>query len=130
MEQCEKKEKYFTTDGVEVKKDYIAPSTTGKNANVKWVVAENGRINIEVEYTKLINEDANPSWPDGTNILLMKNKTVLKREHFAPLTDREVTKRLSVSRLKVQKGDCITMVVDPGVNGAYDGGTLTNHLAF
>ena len=122
VERCENWEKYFTADGVEIKKDYIVPGNKGKSANVKWVAAEGGRINIDLEYTKLKNEDANPDWPDGVTVYLMRNKTVLRKQYFSPLTSREVTKSLAVDNVKVSKGDCITMIVDPGKNNAYDGG--------
>ncbi len=122
IENCENNEKYYTTDGVEIKKDYIVPARNGKSANVKWVAAETGVINIDLLYKKLLNEDANPSWPDGVTVLLMKNGTVLKEQYFAPRTDVVVTGDLSVYGVPVNKGDCITMIVDPGENAAYDGG--------
>ncbi|MBR6378188.1 MAG: FIVAR domain-containing protein, partial [Oscillospiraceae bacterium] len=122
VERYENGEKYLTSDGIEIKKDYIVPAGNGKSANVKWVAAQSGRINIDLEYTKLKNEDANPSWPDGVTVYLMKNGTVLRKVYFAPLTNQEVTKSLSVENLSVNKGDCITMIVDPGKNAAYDGG--------
>ncbi|MBR4163168.1 MAG: hypothetical protein IKR11_06570, partial [Solobacterium sp.] len=122
IEKCENNEKYYTKDGVEIKKDYIVPGPNGKSANVKWIAAETGKINIDLQYTKLKNEDANPAWPDGVTVLLMKNGTVLRSEYFAPLTDREATKDLSINGVNVNKGDAITMIVDPGANAAYDGG--------
>ncbi|MDO4416058.1 MAG: hypothetical protein Q4C20_13365, partial [Erysipelotrichaceae bacterium] len=122
VEKCENGEKYYTNDGIEIKKDYIVPAANGKCAIVKWVAAETGRINIDLLYTKLKNEDGNPSWPDGVTVYLMKNGTVLKQQYFAPLTDREVTGDLSTYGVAVSKGDCISMIVDPGENAAYDGG--------
>ena len=122
IENCENNEKYYTSDGVEIKKDYIVPGPNGKSANVKWVAAEDGKINIDLLYTKLKNEDKNPSYPDGVTVYLMKNGTVLKKQYFAALTDREVTGDLSTYGVNVKKGDCITMIVDPGNNSAYDGG--------
>ena len=122
IENCENNEKYYTSDGVEIKKDYIVPAGNGKSANVKWVAAETGVVNIDLIYKKLLNEDANPSWPDGVTVLLMKNGTVLKEQYFAPRTDAVVTGDLSVYGVPVNKGDCITMIVDPGENAAYDGG--------
>ena len=122
VERCENGEKYITDDGVEIKKDYIVPGKNGKSANVKWVAAETGRINIDLEYTKLKNEDANPAWPDGVTVLLMKNGQVLRQQYFAPRTDVEVTGSLAIDNVSVNKGDCITMIVDPGENNAYDGG--------
>ena len=122
IEHCENNEKYYTGDGVEIKKDYIMPANKGKCAIVKWIVAEDGRINIDLEYTKLLNQDANPDWPDGVTVYLMKNGTVLRKEYFAPRTDREITKYLGMDNVSVSKGDAITMIVDPGANAAYDGG--------
>ena len=122
VEKNEKNEKYYTSDGVEIKKDFIVPGNKGKSANVKWIAAQNGKINIDLEYTKLKNEDANPSWPDGVTVYLMKNNTVLKKQYFPPRRDKEVTKSLAINGVSVKKGDAITMVVDPGKNNAYDGG--------
>ena len=122
IENCENGEKWYTKDGVEIKKDYIVPGPNGKSANVKWVAAETGVVNVDLQYTKLKNEDGNPSWPDGVTVYLFKNGTLLRKEYFAPLTDREVTKDLSVNNVPVVAGDCITMIVDPGENSAYDGG--------
>ena len=115
-------DKYFTSDGVEIKKDYIVPAANGKSANVKWVVAEDGKINIDLLYTKLLNQDANPSYPDGVTVYLFKNNEVLKQQYFGPSTTQEVTGDLSTYGVSVNAGDCITMIVDPGENPAYDGG--------
>ena len=52
---------------------------------------EQALINIDLEYTKLRNEDSNPSWPDGVTVYLMKNNTVLKKQYFAPRRDAEMT---------------------------------------
>ena len=122
VEKLENGERYVMSDGLEIKKDYIVPGANGKSANVKWVAARNGRINIDLEYTKLKNEDANPSWPDGVTVYLMHNREVLRKVYFPPYTDREETASLAVNGVSVKKGDCITMIVDPGKNAAYDGG--------
>ena len=122
VERFENGERYVVADGVEIKKDYIVPGPNGKSANVKWVAAQNGRINIDLEYTKLKNEDANPSWPDGVTVYLMHNNSVLRKVYFPPYTDREMTASLAIDGVSVKKGDCITMIVDPGANAAYDGG--------
>ncbi len=122
VEKYEKGDKYFTKDGIEIKRDFIMPSTKDKSANVKWKVAQDGTINVYLKYTKLKNEDKNPSWPDGVVVSLMHNGTQLKSESFEPKTDAEVTKDLSVRKLKVAKGDYITMIVNGKDNTAYDGG--------
>ncbi len=122
VERMENGDKYYTSDGVEIKKDFIVPGNKGKSANVKWIAAQNGKVNIDLEYTKLRNEDANPSFPDGVTVYLMKNGKVLKKEYFAPRTDKEVMKSLAINNVSVKKGDAITMIVDPGENNAYDGG--------
>ena len=120
-----KEDRYQTKDGVEIKRDFIVPGNKGRSANVKWVVAKDGTVDITADYTKLKNEDKNPSWPDGVTVYLMKNGQVLKRADFDPLTDREVTKDLSVSGLAVKAGDTLTMLVDGRENTAYDGGKYT-----
>ena len=118
-------DKYTTKDGIEIKKDFIMPSTKDKSANVKWKVARNGKINIYLSYTKLKNEDANPSWPDGTIVTLMHNEKVLKKEIFGPDTKKEITKDLSTLNVNVKKGDYITMIVNGKDNTAYDGGLFS-----
>ena len=115
-------DKYVTKDGIEIKRDFIMPSTKDKSANVKWKVAKDGKINVFLNYTKLKNEDKNPSWPDGVDVTLLHNGKVLKKAAFAPEVNKEVTKDLSVSSLPVKKGDFITMVVNGRDNTAYDGG--------
>ncbi|WP_024866300.1 hypothetical protein [Butyrivibrio sp. FCS014] len=119
------KDKYTTMDGVEIKRDYIMPGNKGRNANVKWVAAKDGKIDIMASYTKHRNEDKNPSWPDGVTVFLYKNGDVLRQEDFAPLTDTEVTKDLSVEGVDVRAGDRITLVVDGKENTAYDGGNFS-----
>ncbi|WP_026520470.1 hypothetical protein [Butyrivibrio sp. FCS006] len=118
-------DKYTTKDGIEIKRDYIMPANKGRSANVKWVAAQDGKIDIMASYTKLKNEDANPDWPDGVTVYLFKNGDVLKREDFDPLTDRTVTKDFNVEGLDVRKGDKITLLVDGRSNTAYDGGNYT-----
>lgn len=125
LETYQEDEKYTTRDGVELKRDYIVPANKGRSANVKWVVAEDGYIDILASYSKLKNEDKNPDWPDGVTVYLFKNNEVLKKEDFAPLVDSVVTKDLSVEGLQVRKGDCITLLVDGKDNTAYDGGNFT-----
>ena len=121
IENYKEGERYLSDENVEIKKDFIVPAGN-KSALVKWVVAQNGRINIDLEYTKLKNEDANPSWPDGVTVYLFHNSKILKQLSFQPYTDREVTGSLSVNALSVKAGDVITMLVDPGKNPAYDAG--------
>ena len=125
VETYKENEKYTTSDGVEIKKDYIIPGNKGKNANVKWVAAQTGSVDLMVSYTKLKNEDANPDWPDGVTVYLMRNDEVLKQEDFAPLVDRETTKDLSMDGVWLNAGDCITLLVDGKENTAYDGGNFT-----
>ena len=114
--------RYYTEDGVEIKKDYIVPAGKGKSANVKWVAAQTGVINIDLLYTKLKNEDANPDYPDGVTVYLYHNRELLKERYFPPLTDYEDTGDLSTYGVSVEQGDTITMIVYPGENAAYDGG--------
>lgn len=125
LETYKDKDKYTTIDGIEIKRDYIMPANKGRSANVKWVAAQTGAIAINADYTKHKNEDKNPSWPDGVTVYLMKNNQVLKKEDFAPVTDREVKKDLSVDWLWVNAGDTITLMVDGKENTAYDGGNFS-----
>ena len=125
LESYVENEKYTTIDGVEIKRDYIMPANKGRSAIVKWIVAMDGPIDIFADYTKLKNEDKNPSWPDGVTVYLMHNDRILKQEDFEPLTDKEQTKDLSVEGLWVKAGDAITLMVDGRENTAYDGGNYS-----
>ena len=125
VERFPEEEKYVTLDGVEIKRDYIMPGNKGRNANVKWVAAQDGSIDIMATYKKHKNMDKNPDWPDGVTVYLYKNGDVLKKVDFAPRTDEEITEDLSVWDLDVEKGDRITLVVDGKENTAYDGGNFT-----
>ena len=115
-------DRYEADGGVEIKRDYIAPGEDGRSAVVTWAAARDGRINIDLEYTKLKNEDANPDFPDGVTLRLMVNSVVLEEYYFPADTEREETRHFSVSGLAVHAGDLISMLVDPGENAAYDGG--------
>ncbi|MBQ7148682.1 MAG: hypothetical protein IJR96_08015 [Pseudobutyrivibrio sp.] len=125
VEKYKDKEIYTTKDGLEIKRDYIMPASKGKSANVKWIAPKDGKINIESTYSKLLNEDKNPAWPDGVIVYLMKNNEILNKAEFEPLTDKVVTKDLSVSGIEVKAGDAITLLVDGKENTAYDGGKYT-----
>ena len=125
LESYVKNEKYTTKDGVEIKRDYIMPGNKGRAAIVKWVAKEEGSVDVLTTYTKHKNLDKNPEWPDGTTVYLMRNKTVLKKEEFAPEVSKEVTKDLSYEGLWVKAGDCISLLVDGKENTAYDGGNYT-----
>lgn len=121
----EDERRYITKDGLEIKNDYIIPGKNGKNANVKWVASEDTSVDIYCTYSKLLNEDKNPSWPDGVYVFLMKNDQILSSEEFAPLTDEVVTSDLSQYNVELKAGDTITLVVDGKDNTAYDGGNYS-----
>ena len=124
LETYKKNDKYTTIDGVEVKRDYIMPGNKGRSAIVKWVANREGSVDVLADYTKHKNEDKNPSWPDGVDVYIFKNDKQIKKESFAPVVGREVTKDLSVNGLMVKPGDCITLMVDGKENTAYDGGNF------
>ncbi len=125
VEKYEENEKYTTKDGIEIKRDFIMPSTKGKSANVKWKVAQDGVVDVYVDYTKLLNEDANPSWPDGTVVTLMHNSSVIATKSFEPNTKEEIKESIEALDLSVKKGDYITVLVNGKDNTAYDGGLLS-----
>lgn len=114
-------DKYFDDHGLEIKSSFIQPSAD-KSALVKWVVALDGEVKITSNYTKFVDNDANPHWADGTLVSLYHNNTLLKQERFFANRTEEVYKDLSVDYLKVKKKDTITLVVDGLSNNAYDGG--------
>ncbi len=124
LETYKKNDKYTTIDGVEIKRDYIMPGNKGRSAIVKWVANEEGSVDVLADYTKHKNEDKNPDWPDGVDVYIFKNDKQIKKESFAPVVGREVTKDLSVNGLMVKPGDCISLLVDGKDNTAYDGGNF------
>lgn len=115
-------DRYFEDNYLEIKRDYVNPGEDGRSPVIKWRVAQDGRIRVNASYTKMKNEDKNPSWPDGTRVSLYHGHKLLKQEIFAPDTGKEITKRMDVSELSVKKGDYITMVINGLENNAYDGG--------
>ena len=98
----EKEYRYFDSSYLEIKSDFVSPGK-GKSAVIKWKVAKTGTIRLNTSYTKFKNEDKNPSWPDGTRVTLYHNNTVLTQEEFAPDTKQEISKRMDVESLKVNK---------------------------
>ena len=107
----EKEYRYFDSSYLEIKSDFVSPGK-GKSAVIKWKVAKTGTIRLNTSYTKFKNEDKNPSWPDGTRVTLYHNNTVLAQEEFAPDTKQEISKRMDVESLKVNKDDYISMVIN------------------
>ncbi len=122
MTNFEKDEdRYFDKSYLEIKRDFVNTGK-GRSAVIKWKVAQTGKIKIDAAYTKFKNEDKNPSWPDGTKVTIFHNDKALISEEFGPDRKNEVTKRLDVSEVDVNKDDFITMVVNPKENNAYDAG--------
>ena len=70
---------------------------------------QDGKINIDLLYTKLLNQDANPSYPDGVTVYLFKNNEVLKQQYFGPSTTQEVTGDLSTYGVSVNAGKTIDL---------------------
>lgn len=118
----EEEDRYEDPSFLEIKRDYVNTGAQKRSAVIKWKVAQNGTIKIDAAYTKLKNEDKNPSWPDGTRVTLYHNNTVLVSEDFPADTKKEITKRLDVEKVEVAANDYITMVINGKDNNAYDGG--------
>ena len=127
VEKLENGERYVMSDGLEIKKDYIVPAANGKSANVKWVAAQNGRINVDLEYTKLKNEDANPSWPDGVTVKIWHNGKQLLSKKVKVLRGDGNNNVLSFSfdGLYVKRGDKLSFMICADGNWAWDGGQLS-----
>ena len=118
--------KYYTSDGVEIKRDYIVPSNKGKCAQVKWVAAESGRINIDLEYTKLLNEDANPNWPDGVTVKIWRNSKVIftKKVEVKRSDGNNNVISFDFNKVSVKRGDKLSFQICADGNYAWDGGNL------
>lgn len=64
-------EKYFQpgANGFEIKNNFVH-TAEGVSPILEWRAAENGKVNVTVAYVKNVNGDANPSYPDGVQLLI------------------------------------------------------------
>lgn len=61
---------------LQVKKDFVQPGAR-RHAMYQWVAAKDGSVDIIGSYVKFGQNDANPSWPDGTRVMVYLNKKVI-----------------------------------------------------
>lgn len=119
-------EKYVSNDGVELKKDYVHPGPEGnRTAAYRWIVAQDGKINIKVTYEKYPNsEDSNA---DGVSLRVWHNGTEKKFENSGisgtDITESKVV-TIELNNLEVKANDDITFGVNPEGNNSYDGGKM------
>ena len=112
-------------NGLEIKRDFVQPGVK-KHAMYQWVVAANGTVNIDGEYVKFGHQDGNPSWPDGTKVIVSKNSKVLldKDVHVKAGDGNDTKLKIDIDELSVKKGDILTFEIGARENNAWDGGRL------
>jgi len=118
-------EKYYQTgaNGLEIKKNFVH-TAEGISPILEWRAAEDGDIYIALTYVKSVNGDANPSYPDGVQLMVYKGEELLKFENVDISTTTENLAEIRIDKLPVTEDESLYFVVDPKSNNAYDGGSL------
>jgi hypothetical protein len=111
-------------NGLEIKSNFVH-TAPGVLPILKWRAAQNGKVNVTVAYVKNVNGDANPSYPDGVQLLVYKGKELLKLESVPISTTEENFALIEINDLEVKKLESLYFVVNPNTNNAYDGGRLS-----
>ena len=118
-------DKYFQpgANGLEIKKNFLHTSESASPI-LEWRVAQDGAVNVAVTYLKNVNGDANPSYPDGVQLMVYKNEELLKFEIVNISTETENLAQIMIDNLAVKEDESLYFVVDPRMNNAFDGGSL------
>ena len=118
-------EKYFQigVSGLEIKKTFLHTSEAAAPI-LEWRVAEDGAVNVTVTYVKSVNGDANPSYPDGVQLMVYKGGELLNLENVAISTEEETLAQIKIEDLEVKDDESLYFIVDPKSNNAFDGGSL------
>ena len=117
-------------EGLEMKKDYV--HTGAKlSAIYKWVVKEDGKIDLSGSYVKFPHNDGNPSWPDGITLTIYQNeKEILKQKVEAKQGDgNDNIFDFNFEGMEVKANDVISFMISPNSNNAYDGGKLSVRIS-
>lgn len=117
--------KYFQLgiDGFEIKSNFVHPAVS-KGAIYKWVVGEDGKIDLTGKYTKSIQSDSNPSWPDGVKLKIYHNSQIIKEDVVEVSNTTDIIDNININKLDVKEGDNIYFIITANVNNAWDGGKL------
>ena len=114
-------------DGLEIKKDFVQPAVD-KGAIYRWIVGEDGKIDLKGKYTKFTHADENVNWPDGVKLTVYHNNKVLQENVVSVSTDKENIRNIDVKALDVKKGDKIYFIITANKNNAWDGGRLSVNI--
>ena len=117
--------KYFQTgiDGFEIKSNFVHPAAN-KGAIYKWLVGEDGKVNLTGKYTKFAQSDSNPNWPDGTKLTIYHNSQIIKEDYIQVSNSTEIIYDINVDKINVVEGDNIYFIITANANNAWDGGKL------
>ncbi|MDO4520659.1 MAG: hypothetical protein Q4B44_03360, partial [Erysipelotrichaceae bacterium] len=118
-------EKYFQpgANGLEIKNNFVH-TAQGVSPILEWRAAQNGKVDVTVAYVKNVNGDANPSYPDGVQLLVYKGNELQKLEIVPISTTEENFALIELNDLEVKKLESLYFVVNPNMNNAYDGGSF------
>ncbi|MDO5109736.1 MAG: SHIRT domain-containing protein, partial [Erysipelotrichaceae bacterium] len=119
-------EKYTGENGLELKADFVHPGPDGEHsAAYKWVVAEDGTIKVEGEYTKEPNSaDANANGVT-LRVLLNDAEKVWRGDNIAKGGITEPQTVTFDETFEVKKGDILIFSINPEGQNSYDGGRLS-----
>lgn len=117
--------KYFQPgiDGFEIKSNFVHPSVN-KGAIYKWIVGEDGKVNLTGKYTKSIQSDSNSNWPDGIKLTIYHNSQIIKEDSIRVSNSTEIIYDINVNKIDVTEGDNIYFIITANANNAWDGGKL------
>jgi beta-fructofuranosidase len=117
--------KYFQSgiDGLEMKSNFVHPAVS-KGAIYKWVVGVTGKIDLTGKYTKSIESDSNPSWPDGVKLKIYHDSQIIKEDSVNVSNSAEIIDNININKLDVKAGDSIYFIITANSNNAWDGGKL------
>ena len=122
--------KYYQSgvEGLELHPDFVHPAdstvTTSAGAAYRWTVGEDGKIDLAGNYTKFIQNDGNPSWPDGVTLTIYHNHEILQQDLMQVSSTVDNIHNINIKMLDVKQGDNLYIIVTANNNNAWDGGKL------
>ena len=117
--------RYFDNGKPELKGDFVEPGS-GRSAAYKWVVAQDGTINVKGSCTKFANSDDKNA--DGTCMRIVLNGDEKKWIGTNGNFENEKSESFDET-FEVKAGDVLLFVVSPEGNDSYDGGRLSVEIS-
>ena len=109
--------------GLEIKNNFV--HTADRISPIlEWRAAKDGKVDVKVTYVKNVNGDANPSYPDGVQLLVYKGSELLELKGVPISTTEENLCEIKIDGLEVKELESLYFVVNPLNNNAYDGGSF------